>query len=97
MQVIGLAIKAEGLLDQVLASQPDVLLLDWHLPGMPITELIGDLQALDLSPRIVVLSVRPEDMDAAVAAGADAFVGKTGPPDELLVHLRTLKNTKHVE
>ncbi len=97
MQVIGVADKAKGLLAQVEASQPDVLLLDWHLPGMPMPELVADLQALDWSSKIIVLSVRPEDKDAAVAAGADAFFSKTGPPDELLVYLRTLKNTKHVE
>ena len=74
MQVIGVAVKEKGLLVQVEAAQPDVLLLDWHLPGMPTTDLIADLQALELPPKIVVLSVRPEEKNAAVAAGADAFV-----------------------
>jgi DNA-binding NarL/FixJ family response regulator len=96
MQVIGMAVNAGGLLAQVEACEPDVLLLDWHLPGMPMTELIADLQALDLSPRIIVISVRPEEKNAAMAAGADAFASKNGPPDELLVYLRTLKKSKHV-
>jgi DNA-binding NarL/FixJ family response regulator len=97
MHVIGMAIQAKGLLAQIEASKPDVLLLDWHFPGMPMTDLLADLQALDLSLKIVVLSVRPEEENAILAAGADAFVGKTEPPDELLVYLRTLGNTKHVE
>ena len=96
MRVIGVADKAEGLLAQVEASQPSVLILDWHLPSMPSPDLIADLQALDMSLKVVVLSVRPEDKNAAVAAGVDAFMGKTGPPDELLVFLRTLRDTKHV-
>jgi DNA-binding NarL/FixJ family response regulator len=95
MQVIGVAVNAKGLLAQVEASQPDVLLLDWRLPGMPMTELIADLQALDLPPKLVVLSVRPEDKNAAKAVDADAFIGKTGPPDELLVYLRSMNSKKH--
>ena len=73
-----------------------MLLLDWHLPGTPVTDLVADLRALDLSPRIIVLSVRPEEKNAAMAAGADAFISKDEPPDELLVYLRTLKKSKHV-
>lgn len=96
-QVTGIASKAKGLLAQVEASQPDVLLLDWHLPGKPATVLIADLRALELPPRIIVFSVRPEDKKEALAAGADAFFSKTEPPDELLVYLRTLRDTNHVE
>jgi two-component system NarL family response regulator len=96
MQVIGVAVNAKGLLAQVEASQPDALLLDWRLPGMPATGLIADLQALDWPPRIVVFSVRPEDKDEATAAGADAFINKTEPPGDLLVYLHTLRDTKHV-
>jgi DNA-binding NarL/FixJ family response regulator len=95
MRVIGMAVSAKGLLAQVEACEPDALLLDWHLPGMLMTELLADLQMLDLSPKIVVLSVHPEEMNAAMAAGADAFVSKTEPPDELLVYLRTMNSKKH--
>ena len=35
MQVIGMAVSAKGLLAQVEACEPDALLLDWRLPGMP--------------------------------------------------------------
>jgi hypothetical protein len=30
-----------------------------------------------------------------MAAGADAFVSKTEPPDELLIYLRTMNSKKH--
>jgi DNA-binding NarL/FixJ family response regulator len=92
MQVTGVATDAKGLLAQVEASQPDVLLLDWYLPGMPMTGLLADLHVLDLSPKIVVLSVRPELENAAMAAGADAFVSKNGPPQELLAYLSTIED-----
>jgi DNA-binding NarL/FixJ family response regulator len=95
LYVTGMAVQADGLLAQVEAAQPDVLLLDWHLPGRPMTELLADLKALELSPKIIVLSVRPEEKDEALAAGADAFVSKIGSPDELLVYLRTMNSKKH--
>jgi DNA-binding NarL/FixJ family response regulator len=95
MQVIGVATEAKGLLARVKASEPDVLLLDWNLPGIAVSELVADLRALELPPKIVILAVRPEDKNAAMAAGADVFIGKIGPPDELLAFLSTIRNTKH--
>jgi DNA-binding NarL/FixJ family response regulator len=90
MVVIGLAEKAEGLLTQVATSRPNVLLLDWHLPHLKAIELINRLRALDFPLSIVILSVRPEDKNAALASGADAYVAKNGPPSELLSYLRTM-------
>ncbi len=87
MSVVGIAVRAGALLAQVAASQPDVVLLDWSLRGQPATGLLADLQGLEPRPLIVVLSVWPEAESEAVAAGADAFVSKTAPPDRLLALL----------
>jgi DNA-binding NarL/FixJ family response regulator len=54
MPVVGNAVRAEGLIAQIAASEPDVVLLDWSLPGQPAT---GLLASLDRRPMIVVLSV----------------------------------------
>ena len=35
MPVVGIAVRAKGLVAQAAASQPDVVLLDWCLPGQP--------------------------------------------------------------
>jgi DNA-binding NarL/FixJ family response regulator len=97
LHVTGMATEARGLLAQVEASQPDVLLIDWHLPGMPMADLLADLQAFVPSPEIVVLSVRPEDKSAALTAGADAFVEKSIEPEKLLEQLSTISKPKHVK
>jgi DNA-binding NarL/FixJ family response regulator len=89
MLVTGMAVETKGLVVQIAASEPDVLLLDWHLPGMPITDLLADLQALEGRPQIVVLSVRLDEESAAMTAGADAYISKTAPPEGLLALLRT--------
>jgi len=91
MHVIGMAIQAGGLLVQVEASQAEVLILDWRLPGAPIKDLLSAIRVLEAPPKIVVLSVSPEDKEPALSASADAFIGKNAPPDELLEVVRSLK------
>ena len=93
MHVIGMAIHANGLLVQVEASQAEVLILDWHLPGASMPELLSDICRLESPPKIVVLSVSSEAKGPALSAGADAFIGKNAPPDELLEVVRSMKKT----
>ena len=91
MYVTGMAIESEGLLKQVEASRADILILDWHLPGASTMNLLADLHGLEASPRIVVLSPRSEEERPALSAGADAFVSKNAPPEELLGLIRSLR------
>lgn len=74
----------EGLMIQIKEFKPDLVLLDWELPGRPATALLFATQALDFRPKTIVLSGRPESEQAALAAGADAFVSKADPPEYLL-------------
>jgi len=90
MHIGGLAMKADGLLAQVNASQADVLLLDWYFSGSPMTAFFTELRREQSSPKVIVLSVKPEDKKAAMAAGADAFVTKNTSPDELLITLNSM-------
>ena len=92
MPVVGIAVHAIDLLAQVALSQPDVLLLDWLLPGRPAIDLLPDLHTLERRPQIIVLSVRPEVESAALAAGADAFVTKAPPTDRLMAILREMRS-----
>jgi DNA-binding NarL/FixJ family response regulator len=91
MHITGIAVEAQGLLAQVEATQPDLVLLDWYLPGQPITEVIAELKKLGQRPQIIVLSVRPEVESEAISAGADAFVTKAKSPDRLLATLRKIE------
>jgi len=93
MRVTGIAIRAEGLLTQVEASQADVLILDWQLPGASMPELLKEFSALQSPPKIVVLATKPEIEDIALEAGADAFVGKSHSPDSLLEALHSMEKT----
>ena len=90
MHVIGMAVQAEGLLAQLEALQAEVLILDWHLLGASVPELVGDICQLESPPKIIALSVKPEEEGQALSAGADMFVNKNRPPKELLEALRYL-------
>lgn len=89
ISVIGEAVDATGLLDWLRVTCPDVLLLDWELPGFEAGTLLPTLRALCPHLRTIALSSRPEMRRAALAAGADAFVSKGDPPERLLAAIRS--------
>jgi DNA-binding NarL/FixJ family response regulator len=91
MYVTGMAVRTEGLAAQVAASQPDVLLLDWGLPGGSIADVLAELGQSVSRPQVVVMSVNPDTEQDAMAAGADLFVAKNVPPSELLEALRLME------
>jgi len=91
MAVIGIADRSDGLLAQVGASQPEVLLLDWELTKQEPIDLIGDVQHLEHRPKIVALSINPQVKETALAAGACDFISKNVPPDDLLPVLRKIR------
>ena len=88
LTVVGEASDAENLLSQAQSLQPDLILLEWELPGRLGGDLLSSLRALNHQPRVIVLSHRPESEEAALAADADAFVSKADPPERLLSALR---------
>ena len=82
--VVGLSDRLTGLLRQLEGSEPDVLLLDWKSPVQSLAATLGAFCKLERRPKTVVFSTRPEDEGAIKAAGADYFISKDAPPDELL-------------
>jgi len=100
VSVVGEAAELEGLLAGVQALQPDIVLLDWELPGRQGAllsaaagrawygngrqHLLSLMRALCPRLFVVALSSRPGARQEALAAGADAFVSKGEPPEILL-------------
>lgn len=73
---------------EVRDFQPDLILLDWELPGRPAAALLFASQNLLYRSKMIVISRRPEDRQMALAAGADAFVSKGDSPERLLTAYR---------
>ena len=91
----GLALVGEtsdlpGLVTQVRQLKPDLVLLDWELPGRPAAAMLLAQTTLDYKPKVIVFSARPESKEVALAAGSDAFVSKGDPPEVLLSAFRQL-------
>ena len=81
---VGEATNVSGLLTQVETNCPDLVLLDWELPGSKNIELWPPLRAKCPQLFVIVLSGHPEARQAALSAGADAFASKADPPERLL-------------
>jgi DNA-binding NarL/FixJ family response regulator len=84
MQVVNEAVDAEELMARTAVCTPDLVLLDWELPGLMADDSLSTLRRVCPSVAVIALSARLEAHQAALAAGADAFVSKTEPPDRLL-------------
>ncbi len=87
LSVVGEAVEVKDLLAQVRETQPDLVLLDWELPGLRGADLLLALHTL-CPLKIVVFSRRKEARQQALRAGADAFVSRREPQEWLLATLR---------
>ena len=84
LNVVGEAVDAESLLENVEVECPDVILLGWELPGMDMDCLVPSLRERCPGIVVIALSGRLEAHRAAKKLGVDAFVSKASPPDRLL-------------
>jgi DNA-binding NarL/FixJ family response regulator len=76
-------VDATGLLDWASAVSPDLVLLDWELPGFS-PDLLVTLRELCPSLAVIALSGQPEARREALRAGAGTFVSEGDPPERLL-------------
>jgi len=91
-RVVGEAADAETLAEAIRSTRPDVLLLDWGLVEASARGALAELRARRPGLAVVVISGRVDAREPALAAGADAFVGKTDSPEKLLATLRGLQS-----
>ncbi|MFZ1397224.1 MAG: response regulator transcription factor [Candidatus Promineifilaceae bacterium] len=89
-QVVGETADATGLLLAVAEKTPDLVLLDWELPGLPAAQLVRLLQYERPSLKIIAMSSRPEVERLVLDAGAHAFLSKSDLPERVLAIIRSL-------
>ncbi len=81
---------AQSLSDCLRATSPDLLLLDWELPGLHPGPSVSEIRKRNRWMKVVVLSGHYQSSKTALASGADAFVSKGEPPERLFAALRAL-------
>lgn len=90
MTVVGVAHSAETLLAQVCRRAPDIILLDWNLPGIHHQRLIHTLRECCPAAKLVAVSVKPEDEQAAREHGMDGFISKQLPAESFIASLNAI-------
>ncbi len=88
----------ESALELIARHRPDVLLLDWMMPGLSGVQVLERLRGGAGPPelRVIMLTARSQakDRELAVAAGCDHFLTKPFSPLELLdIVQRVLRST----
>jgi DNA-binding response OmpR family regulator len=79
------AIEAAGL------AEPDVVILDWMLPGLDGVEVLRELRRSS-EAYIIMLTARTEEVDRIVglSTGADDYLTKPFSPGELVARIRAM-------
>ncbi|MFA7268497.1 MAG: phosphate regulon transcriptional regulator PhoB [Sterolibacterium sp.] len=92
--VVLTALDAESALQQVRQTLPDLILLDWMLPGMSGIDLAHRLRAEERTRQvpIIMLTARGDEHDKirGLEAGADDYITKPFSPRELLARIKAV-------
>jgi DNA-binding NarL/FixJ family response regulator len=85
VEVVGDADGVESAVPAILATEPDVVLLDVHMPGGGGVEVIRQVAKVRPEQRFLALSVSdaPDDVIAVIRADARGYVTKSITPAEL--------------
>lgn len=85
------AVTGEDALELIRASEPDLVLLDLMLPGMPGTEVCRKLRKTSTVP-VIMVTAKDEVVDRVVGLeiGADDYVTKPYSYRELLARVRAI-------
>ena len=90
LEVAGEASSGEEGIALVAQRQPDLVLLDLNMKGMGGMQTLERIKADNPETRVVVLTVSdtPDDLIAAIRAGADGYLLKDMEPEDLLARIR---------
>jgi DNA-binding response OmpR family regulator len=89
-----IATNSKSAIEIAISNKPDLILMDWEMPGMNGVEAIRQLKALEETKSIPVIMVtgthnETEKLKEAMDAGAIDFVNKPYNAVELIARIRT--------
>jgi DNA-binding NarL/FixJ family response regulator len=86
VDVVGAASEVDAAIDMIREREPDVVLVDVHMPAGGGARVINEVLATHPDVRFLALSVSdaPEDVIATIRVGARGYVTKTIAPADLI-------------
>jgi DNA-binding NarL/FixJ family response regulator len=91
ISIVGEAEDGKTAVEAAQELEPDVLVMDYEMPGMDGIAATQALVDLGLRSRVVMLSIHDNSTvkQAAAGAGVHAFVAKHQPSEALLAAIRS--------
>jgi len=89
-RVVATTDSGAAVADLVARHRPDIVVMDLRMPGVDGLQALGQIRARDSRTKVVMLSAsdRPEEIQSALARGADGFILKSVDPVDLPAVLR---------
>jgi DNA-binding NarL/FixJ family response regulator len=89
-QVVATTHSGADVPDLVARHRPDIVVMDLRMPGVDGLQALDQIRARDKKTKVVMLSAaeRPDDVESALARGADGFILKSVNPVDLPAALR---------
>lgn len=95
--IVGSVSEAEGLLALTQTAQPDIVILDSRLPGIPTPDLLTALRHRNQTLKILLLGDLPASFTQTIQA--NTTISKNDPPETFLKKFRalTIRNSASVK
>jgi DNA-binding NarL/FixJ family response regulator len=90
LEVVGAASEVDAAIEMIRERDPEVVLVDVHMPGGGGPRVIREVLVTNPAVRFLALSVSDaaDDVIAAIRAGARGYVTKSIAPDDLAIAIR---------
>ncbi|WP_078549996.1 response regulator [Litchfieldia alkalitelluris] len=98
IQVIGEAISGEEAIEKATVLLPDIILMDINMPGKNGVEVTGILKKKHPGIKILMLTMHNHDefFMTAIREGADGYLLKDAPSDQVVDAIRTVAKGESV-
>ena len=86
MEIVGQVADGPPAIDMIQQLQPDLAIIDLHMPTMSGVEVVRSLRAAGCRAKLMILSISRDEatVTEALRAGADAYLLKDGPGRHLV-------------